>query len=140
MLQLQPITQREAFAFIARHHRHHKPPRGWRWGIAVNDGARVVGVIVVGRPVCRHLDDGWTAEATRCCTDCTKNAASMLYAAAWRAALAMGYQRLITYTGQDEPGASLRAAGYASTSLTRARVCQLSRCEPFSTDSAKSAK
>jgi hypothetical protein len=32
----------------------------------------------------------------------------MLYAASWRAALALGYRRLITYTQAADPGASLR--------------------------------
>lgn len=111
-LQLQPVTYREACEFIARHHRHHQPPQGYKFAIAVNDGDGVVGVITVGRPVSRHLDDTWTAEVTRCCTDGTKNAASMLYGAAWRAAKAMGYKRLVTYTLQSEPGTSLTAAGW----------------------------
>ena len=111
-LELQPITYREACVFIALHHRHHQPPQGFKFAIAVNDGARVVGVVTVGRPVSRHLDDTWTAEVTRCCTDGTKNVASMLYGAAWREARAMGYKRLITYTLQTEPGTSLKAAGW----------------------------
>lgn len=67
---------------------------------------------MVGRPVARMNDDGWTLEVCRCCTDGTKNACSMLYRAAWRAAQAMGYRRLITYTLLEEGGASLRAAGF----------------------------
>lgn len=111
-LTLQPITYPEAAAFIAAHHRHHLPPQGWKYGIAVNDGENVRGVVTVGRPVARHLDDGLTLEVTRCCTDGAKNAASMLYGAAWRAAKALGYKRLITYTLDAEPGTSLRAAGW----------------------------
>ncbi len=112
MLELQPITFKEACEFIRRHHRHHLPPQGWKFGIAVNDGEKVVGVITVGRPVARYLDDGWTLEVTRCATDGTKNAASMLYGAARRAAFALGYKRLITYTLIEEPGTSLKAAGW----------------------------
>lgn len=111
-LQLQPITYEEACAFIARHHRHHLPPQGWKFGIAVNDGQKVVGVVTVGRPVARMLDDGWTLEVTRCCTDGTPNAPSKLYGAACRAALALGYKRVITYTLAEEGGASLRAANW----------------------------
>lgn len=111
-LQLQPITFDEAATFIATHHRHHIPPQGWKFGIAVNDGTEVRGVITIGRPVARHLDDGLTLEVTRCCTDGAKNAASMLYGAAWRAAKALGYRRLITYTLDTEPGTTLRAAGW----------------------------
>lgn len=111
-LVLQPITQREAFAFIAEHHRHHMPPQGYKFAIAINDGERVRGVVTVGRPVSRHLDDGWTAEVTRCCTDGARNGCSMLYAAAWRASKAMGYTRLITYVLASESGGSLKASGW----------------------------
>lgn len=111
-LEIQPISYREACAYVAEHHRHHQPPQGWLFGCAANDGERVVGVVMVGRPVARHLDDGWTAEVTRLCTDGTKNTASALYGAAWRAAKALGYRRLITYTLAEEGGASLRAAGW----------------------------
>jgi hypothetical protein len=69
-------------------------------------------VAIVGRPVARHLDDGLTLEVTRVATDSTKNACSLLYAAAWRAAKALGYRRLVTYTQAGESGASLRAAGW----------------------------
>ena len=120
MLELQPITFREAQEFIRLHHSHHLPPHGWKFGIAVNDGEKVVGVITIGRPIARHYDDGWTFEVTRCCTDgSTKNAASMLYGAAWRAVKAMGYKRLITYTLIEEAGTSLAAAGWKAIYETR---------------------
>ena len=112
MLQLQPIDYQEACIFIKEHHRHHIPPQGWKFGIAVNDGEKVVGVITIGRPVARNFDDGLTMEVTRCCTDGTKNAPSMLYGAACRAVFAMGYRRLITYTLQKEPGTSLKSANW----------------------------
>lgn len=111
-LTLQPITFPEASAFIRRHHRHHIPPQGWKFGIAVNDGDKVVGVVTVGRPVARALDNGLTLEVTRLCTDGTANACSMLYSAAWRAARALGYKRLITYILASERGTSLKAAGW----------------------------
>lgn len=112
MIALQPITQKEAFAFIVNHHRHHQAPQGWLFGVAANDGEQVVGVAVVGRPVARMLQDGYTAEVTRLCTDGTPHVASKLYAAAWRAARALGYRRLITYILDSEPGTSLLAAGW----------------------------
>jgi hypothetical protein len=58
------------------------------------------------------LDDGWTAEVVRLATDGSKNVCSMLYAASWRAARAMGYRRVITYILDSEPGTSLIAAGW----------------------------
>jgi hypothetical protein len=116
-LYLQPITYAEACAFIAQYHRHHLPPQGWKFGVAVNDGEKVVGVVTVGRPVARRLDDGYTLEVTRCCTDGTKNAPSMLYGAASRASFALGYKRLITYTLQAEPGTSLKSANWRDIGL-----------------------
>jgi hypothetical protein len=121
-LELVPITRDEAFAFIERHHRHHPPPTSWRYGVGVHVEGTVVGVVVVGRPVSRHLDDGWTAEVTRLCTDGTEHAASKLYAAAWRASRALGYRRLITYTLTTEPGTSLRAAGWRTIGQTDTRA------------------
>lgn len=111
-LNLQPITLKEAMAFTDRHHRHHRAPQGGLFAVAVNDGTDVVGVAVIGRPVARRLQDGYTAEVTRLCTMGQKNACSMLYAAAWRCCRALGYRRLITYTLTTEPGTSLRAAGW----------------------------
>jgi len=109
-LQLQPISFSEACQFVRSHHSSHDAPQGWKFGTAVNDGEKVVGVCMVGRPVSRHQDDGFTLEVTRCATDGTKNVASKLYAAVWRAAKNMGYDRLITYTLADsEDGVPLRA-------------------------------
>ena len=112
-MRIVPLKLGDARAWVGQHHRHHPPPPGGLFAIGLQDDHFVfVGCAIIGRPVARHLDDGFTAEVTRCCTDGTKNACSMLYAAAWRAARAMGYQQLITYTLETEPGTSLRAAGW----------------------------
>lgn len=111
-LTLQPITLREARAYVEANHRHHGAPQGGIFAIACSEGDEIRGVVIVGRPVAHMLQDGWTAEVTRLCTDGAKNACSMLYAAAWRAARAMGYRRLITYTLESEPGVSLAASGW----------------------------
>ena len=118
-LDHQPISFEEACVFVQAHHSHHPPPQGWKFGIAVNDGAKVVGVVTVGRPVARMLDDGWTLEVTRCCTDGTKNVASKLYGLAARAARALGYKRLITYTLKEEAGTSLFAVQWKQLYDTR---------------------
>lgn len=108
-----PLTFSEAAAFVALHHRHHKPPPGTKFvlGCAREDG-ELVGVAMVGRPVARHFDDGQTLEVNRTCTDGTSNANSFLYGHAWQAAKALGYRRLITYTQAGESGSSLRGAGW----------------------------
>ena len=107
-----PVDFAEACAFIRQHHRHHRPPQGHKFslGVAVKD--RIVGVAVVGRPVSRRLDDGWTLEVTRVCTDGTWNACSKLYGACWRVARELGYRELVSYTLDTEKGVSLIAAGW----------------------------
>lgn len=107
-----PVSLEEANEFVRLHHRHHKPVPGHKFSIGVSDGEKVVGVAIVGRPVSRHLDNGWNFEVNRTCTDGTRNANSMLYGAAWRAARAMGYSGGVTYNLEEEGGASLRAAGW----------------------------
>ena len=117
MLSICPVSLAEANAFVAEHHRHHKPVVGHKFARGCTDGEKIGGVAIVGRPVSRYLDDGRTLEVNRCCTDGTRNACSILYAAAWRAARAMGYQKLITYILDTEPGTSLKAAGWQCAGL-----------------------
>lgn len=112
MLRLAPCDLDEANEFVARHHRHHPPVVGHKFSLAALNTERVVGVVIVGRPVSRMRDDGTTLEVTRLCTDGTKNACSFLYGAAARAAFALGFLRIGTYTMPDEGGASLRGAGW----------------------------
>lgn len=106
------VTLEEANAFVAAHHRHHPPVRGHLFSIGAASGDKLVGVAIVGRPVSRRRDDGTTAEVTRLCTDGTRNACSFLYARAARAAFALGFERIGTYTMPEEGGASLRGAGW----------------------------
>lgn len=121
-LRIVPITLRAANAFVGQHHRHHPAVRGCKFCIAVSDCAgEIRGVAIVGRPVARGLDDGRTVEVTRLCTDGARNACSMLYRAAWRAAAAMGHTKLVTYILESENGASLRAAGLRRVELVRGR-------------------
>jgi hypothetical protein len=114
VLKLIPISLRDAAAFVKQQHRHHKPPQGGLFAVAcaVDGGEEPCGVAIVGNPVARMLDDGWTAEVTRLATTGERNACSLLYGAAWRACRALGYRRLVTYILDSEPGTSLRAAGW----------------------------
>lgn len=106
------IELAEANAFVAEHHRHHKPVAGHLFSLGAVLGDKIVGVCIVGRPVARLRDDGLTAEVTRLCTDGTKNACSFLYGAAARAAFALGYKRIGTYILATESGMTLKAAGW----------------------------
>ncbi len=111
-MRLVPISLKDANAFVNEHHRHHKAVTGHKFSIGCEQDGRLVGVAIMGRPVSRYLDDGLTLEVNRLCTTGEKNACSMLYAAAARAARAMGYRKIVTYTLDTEPGTSLRAAGW----------------------------
>jgi ribosomal protein L25 (general stress protein Ctc) len=112
-LEIVPCTVKDAMSFVAQHHRHHRAPNGGLWAVAVARGDEVVGVAIVAQPVARMLMDGWTAEVIRVAViEGNPNACSMLYAACRRAALALGWRKLVTYTLPEEGGASLRAAGW----------------------------
>ena len=120
-MEIIPITLREAKSFILEHHRHNRPPVGWKFGVGLISDCKIIGVATAGRPIARHLDDGRTIEINRTCTDGTRNANSKLYGAIWRAAKAMGYRRGITYTRVDESGISLKAAGWTKIKVLPAR-------------------
>lgn len=111
-LEIAPINFRDAADFVREKHRHHTPPQGHKFSLAAVVGDALVGVVIVGRPVSRHRDDGQTLEVTRLCTNGHQNACSFLYGAAARAAFALGYKRIGTYILKREPGTSLVAAGW----------------------------
>lgn len=57
----------------------------------------------------------------RVASDGAKNSCSMIYGALCRAAKALGYREVWTYTLPEEPGTSLRAAGFLEQGMTEAR-------------------
>lgn len=119
-MQAIPIELKEANVFVEKLHRHHDPVYRdkFRLGVLADD-EHLCGVIQVGRPVSRHLDDGKTLEVVRCCTDGTYNACSFLYSRMARIAKEMGYTKVITYILDSETGASLKASGWHKEADTR---------------------
>jgi hypothetical protein len=111
-LELVPLTQRAAHAFVVEHHRHNRRDRGDLFRVGLARDGELVAVAVAGRPKAQALQDGRTIEITRVCTLGDVNACSRLYGALCRAAAALGYRRAITYTLASEPGSSPRAAGF----------------------------
>ena len=107
------VELKEANAFVADHHRHHKPVRGHRFSIGLERDGELVGVCIVGRPVARRTDQKMVLEVLRLCTDGTPNACSMLYGAAARAGKVLGYSSIQTFILDEEPGTSLKAAGWS---------------------------
>lgn len=113
MLSTGHIELKAANAYVMEHHRHHKAVRGHRFSLACYENGRLCGVAIVGRPRSRRIDQHMTVEVLRLCTDGTKNACSKLYGACRCAAVALGYDRLITYILDGENGKSLLASGFS---------------------------
>ena len=123
MIYAVPMTISEAKEFVTNFHRHNKAPQSGLFAVGASDGYELIGVAIVGRPVARQLDNGKTAEVIRCCVidNSPKGACSFLYARCWQAAKALGWEKLITYTLQEEGGASLRGAGWKIIAELKAR-------------------
>jgi len=123
VLSLRPTTITDARRYVGEVHRHNLPPRGGLFAVGVECAGKLVGVAVTGRPTAHPLQDGRTVEVTRCATDGTRNACSMLYGASTRAAEALGYRLAYTYTldNDDEDGASLKASGWEIDAYLSAR-------------------
>ena len=116
-----PLELRQANAFVSALHRHHPPVHRDKFRIGCEVDGRLVGVVQLGRPVSRHLDDGKTIEVVRLCTDGTRNACSFLYGKAARIAREMGYSRIVTYILDSESGVSLKASGWYFDGVTQAK-------------------
>lgn len=114
--RVRPISKTDARRFVQENHRHNEAPLSMQVQFCAGlelDG-ELIAVVTAGRPVARMLDDGLTLEVNRVCVkDLHRNANSALYGAIGRAAQALGYERLVTYTLASESGASLRAAGFS---------------------------
>jgi hypothetical protein len=114
-LNIVPLELRVANELVALYHRHHKPVQGHRFSIgAVDESGRLLGAAIVGRPVARNAGSpSEVLEVTRLVADGTvPNVCSALYGAAARIGREMGYKKIQTYILQDEPGTTLRAAGW----------------------------
>lgn len=113
-----PLELKEANYFVQELHRHHDAVYRDKFRVGALLNGKIVGVVQVGRPVSRMLDEKKTVEVTRLCTDGTDNVCSFLYAKAARIAKEMGYERIITYILESESGASLKAAGWKEDAIT----------------------
>lgn len=109
---IRPISRNAAGAYLARVHRHQPSlTAGWLFGCGLYRGDQLLGVACAGRP-CRSLQDGLTCEISRVATEGERDACSRLYGALCRAAKALGYSRIVTYTRMDERGSACLAAGF----------------------------
>jgi hypothetical protein len=117
-LSVRPVTRAEVRAFIEANHSHHHKPNTWLLTVGVEQGGALVCVGVLELPKARMLCNGFTAEVSRVASAGAKHAASMCIMALVRAAVALGYRRLISYMLLGEAGTSYRAAGWHVTALS----------------------
>ncbi len=126
-LELRPLVIRASRArtvlsaeeCVRRMHRHLPRIVGGLFASSAWVDGELVGVAVASLPKARLARDGFTVEITRVATDGHPNACSRLYGALCRAAGAVGFRKAITYTRLDEPGTSLRAAGFEPSGFTK---------------------
>lgn len=122
-LRLVPVSLTEARRFVAEVHRHNDPPITHKASVGVaDDTGKLRGVGILGMPVARKNNDGRTLEIVRVASDGVANGCSMLYGALVRVAWNLGYDRVLTYTLEEESGSSLRAAGWTWDRLSDKRT------------------
>lgn len=92
-----------------------------KFAIGASVDGKLVGVAIAGRPIARRLDDRKALEVLRVCADGTRNANSFLYGRIRRIAQLMGYEKIITYTLEEESGGSLRAVDAQVVGTVRPR-------------------
>lgn len=119
-VRIAPITCKQAYVLIAEWHRHLKKVQGGLFASSVKDGDDIVGVALAANPARVWQGTGRFVIARVAVMEGKPNACSMLYGSLSRAGKALGYRECWTYTLPDEPGTSLRAAGFEDMGLTRA--------------------
>lgn len=118
VMRLGPITVSAARNQVRAWHRHLPEVQGGLFAVqCLTDAGECVGVAIAGNPA-RVWQGSGRIVISRVATDGHENACSMLYGALCRAAKALGYVEAWTYTLPDEPGVSLRAAGFIDMGMT----------------------
>lgn len=131
-LRIAPVTLGQARAHVERLHSHLHAPLGGLCAVGVEarypssrgDGWALACVAILSRPVARRLQEQGCAEVVRCASDGTPDASSMAYGAIRRAALALGWRRIVTSTLLGEAGTCLRAAGWRPVAVGEAEQFQ----------------
>ena len=122
-LSVVPCTVREAKRRVKQWHRKLEDIQGGLFAAGVEDDGELCGVAVAGNPA-----RVWQIEAKLVISRVAveeqedgkgvRNGCSRLYAALSRAAEALGYREVWTYTLPSEPGSSLRGTGFECMGLS----------------------
>jgi hypothetical protein len=111
------MTVRAAMRLVAQWHRHLPKLHGGLFAAGLSSDGELVGCAVAGNPP-RVWQGTGRLVISRVAVHDVPNGCSKLYGALCRAAEALGYAEAWTYTLPEEPGTSLRAAGFEDMGLT----------------------
>lgn len=116
---IKPCTIKRAKAWILQTHRHLPVVNGGLFAVSLEtlDG-KLVGVAMAGTGPRVWEGTGRLVITRVAVVSDIHNGCSRLYAAICRAGKALGYTEAWTYTLPEEPGTSLRAAGFRYMGLT----------------------
>jgi hypothetical protein len=131
--RIAPCSVKRAIALVKEHHRHLEDVQGGLFAVRIVVGTVDAGVAIAGNPP-RTWQGKGVVVITRCALDESRpplphvnrhseehradGAVAMAYGALCRAAKALGYREAWTYTLPEEPGTSLRAAGFEDMGMT----------------------
>lgn len=118
-----PLELNVANNFVEMYHRHNRRVAGHKFSLGLEEDGELIGVLIAGRPIARMLDNKRTIEILRVCVkEGHKNANSKLYGRAKQIAQLMGFEKIITYTLQNEKQSSLKAIGAKITGETKPQL------------------
>jgi hypothetical protein len=117
-VKVVPLTVKAARLYVRRWHRHLPEVQGALFAAGVADAGVVLGVALAGNPPRVWQGTGRIVISRVAVSADVLNGCSMLYGALCRAAKALGYDEAWTYTLLEEPGISLRAAGFERVGLS----------------------
>ena len=120
-LKIVPLSLKEANEFVTKYHRHNKKCQGHKFSLGAIFKNELVGVVIVGRPVSRRLDNKLTLEISRNCVldNAPKGTCSFLYSKAIKVWQTMGGKKIITYTLDYESGSSLKAVDFKKEKIVQ---------------------
>lgn len=122
---LAPCTVKAALKRVEAWHRHLPELQGGLFAVQIQLNGECVGVGIFGNPS-RAWQGTGRGVIARCAARAllppvgnhAAPACTMLYGSLCRAAKALGYREAWTYTLPEEPGTSLRAAGFVEKGMS----------------------
>ena len=120
ILRVVPATVKAVVPWINARHRHLKRLKGGLLACAISRGEphEWCGAGVVANPAQVWQGTGRCVISRVCVVEGVQNGCSMIYGALAGAVRSLGYVEVWTYTLPEEPGTSLRAAGFVDMGMS----------------------